>query len=61
VHFNELGSMSPANDRITWHRLLRLLAPFHDQAAITARRLGRSPDDGDDLFQEALLRAFSRL
>ena len=53
--------MAVTNDQITWHRLLKLLAPFHDAAVQTARRLGRSVDDGDDLFQEALLRAFEKL
>lgn len=53
--------MAHANDSFTWHRLLKLLGPFHDQAAATARRLCRSADDGDDLFQEALMRAFAKL
>lgn len=44
-----------------WKRLLDLLAPFHGQAAATARRLGRSAADGDDLFQEAVLRAWEKL
>jgi RNA polymerase sigma-70 factor, ECF subfamily len=39
-------------------RLMALLEPFHDQARATARRLCRSHADGDDLFHEALLRAF---
>jgi RNA polymerase sigma-70 factor (ECF subfamily) len=42
-------------------RLLALLAPLHDRARATARRLCRSDADGDDLFQEAVLRAFDRL
>jgi RNA polymerase sigma-70 factor (ECF subfamily) len=42
-------------------RLLALLAPIHDAARATARRLCRSDADGDDLFQEAVLRAFDRL
>jgi RNA polymerase sigma-70 factor (ECF subfamily) len=42
-------------------RLLSLLSPLHDQAVATARRLCRSDADGDDLFQEAVLRAFDRL
>jgi RNA polymerase sigma-70 factor (ECF subfamily) len=37
------------------------LRPFHDQAAATARRLSRSVEDGDDLFQEAVLRAYDKL
>ncbi|HEX8794426.1 MAG TPA: RNA polymerase sigma factor [Polyangiaceae bacterium] len=42
-------------------RSLQLLAPFHDAAIRTARRLCRSNADGDDLFQEAVLRANDRL
>ena len=38
-----------------------LLEPVHRQAAATARRLCRSPSDGDDLYQEAVLRAFDKL
>ena len=34
-----------------WERLLRLLGPIHEQAAGTARRLSRSADEGDDLYQ----------
>jgi RNA polymerase sigma-70 factor (ECF subfamily) len=41
--------------------LIALLTPIHAQAATTARRLGRSADDGDDLFQEAVLRAHARI
>lgn len=44
-----------------WERLLRLLGPVHEQAAGTARRLSRSADEGDDLYQEAVLRAYDRL
>jgi RNA polymerase sigma-70 factor (ECF subfamily) len=44
-----------------WRRLLELLAPLHDAAVITARRLSRSSSDGDDLYQEAVTRAFERL
>jgi len=40
-----------------WQRLLELLAPIHAQAAGMARRLAGSAADGDDLFQEAVLRA----
>src|ERR1700730_2341838 len=42
-------------------RLMTLLAPHHDRARMTARRLCRSNADGDDLFQEAVLRAMDRL
>lgn len=59
--FTSRDAMTVTNDQITWHRLLKLMGPFHDQAAVTARRLSRNPDDGDDLFQEALLRAFEKL
>ena len=44
-----------------WDRLLGLLAPFHAQAAATARRLCRSNADGDDLLQEAVLRAAAKV
>jgi RNA polymerase sigma-70 factor (ECF subfamily) len=44
-----------------WDRLLESLEPIHEQAAATARRLCRSAADGDDLYQEALLRAFNKL
>ncbi len=44
-----------------WDRLLELLAPLHAQAAATARRLCRSTADGDDLLQEAVVRAAERL
>lgn len=42
-------------------RLLRLLEPIHQRAQATARRLSRCAADGDDLFQEAVLRALERL
>ena len=45
----------------SWQRLIDLLRPFHDQAAATARRLSRSAEDGDDLFQEAVIRAYDKL
>jgi RNA polymerase sigma-70 factor (ECF subfamily) len=44
----------------SWQRLIDLLRPFHDQAAATARRLSRSAEDGDDLFQEAVIRAYQK-
>ena len=44
-----------------WARLTALLEPVHDQAIVTARRLSRSVADGDDLYQDALLRAFEKL
>jgi len=42
-------------------RLVELLGPFHSQAAAVARRLARSNADGDDLFQETVLRALVAL
>ena len=42
-------------------RLMELLAPLHDRARATARRLCRSHADGDDLFHEAVLRALDHL
>jgi RNA polymerase sigma factor (sigma-70 family) len=44
-----------------WKRLTGLITPIHDQAVVTARRLCRSRDDGDDLYQETVLRAFTKL
>jgi RNA polymerase sigma-70 factor (ECF subfamily) len=44
-----------------WQRLISLLAPIHEQAAATARRLCRSAADGDDLYQETVLRVFGKL
>ena len=44
-----------------WERLLELLAPLHPQALATARRLSRSAAEGDDLYQEAVLRAFQKV
>ncbi len=40
-----------------WQRLTDLLRPFHARAVATARRLAGSRDEGDDLFQDVLLRA----
>jgi RNA polymerase sigma-70 factor, ECF subfamily len=42
-------------------RFRRLLAPIHDRVLLFARGLCRSPTEGDDLFQEAALRAFKKL
>jgi RNA polymerase sigma-70 factor (ECF subfamily) len=50
-----------SNDSGRWDRLLALVAPVHDRAAMTARRLTGSNHDGDDLLQESLLRAFDAL
>lgn len=42
-------------------RLLELLAPVHGELRALARRIARSPDDGDDLFQEAAIRALRKI
>ena len=42
-------------------RLCRLLEPLHDELRACARRLCRSSADGDDLFQEAALRALGKI
>ncbi len=44
-----------------WERLLELLTPVHARMAGMARRLAGSAHDGDDLFQEAVLRALAAL
>jgi RNA polymerase sigma-70 factor (ECF subfamily) len=53
--------MDSRADTSRWDRLIRLLRPFHGQAVATARRLSRSAHDGDDLYQEAVLRAYDKL
>lgn len=53
--------MDSQADTARWERLTRLLRPIHAQAAATARRLSRSTHDGDDLYQEAVLRAHDKL
>jgi RNA polymerase sigma-70 factor (ECF subfamily) len=45
----------------SWNRLMELLLPLHDSVAATARRLSRSAGEGDDLLQEAIIRAHDRL
>ncbi|MBA3459635.1 MAG: RNA polymerase sigma factor [Deltaproteobacteria bacterium] len=42
-------------------RFQRLLEPVHDRAVAFARGVCRSRSDGDDLMQEALLRALDKL
>ena len=42
-------------------KLCRLLEPFHTELVSCARRLCRSSADGDDLFQEAALRALGKI
>lgn len=53
--------MEPRSFEADWERLAELLGPIHGGALATARRLGRSRADGDDLYQEAVLRAFDKL
>src|SRR5262245_49522137 len=42
-------------------RFHHLIEPVHDRALVFARGLCRSRADGDDLFQEALVRALDKL
>src|SRR5262245_22436809 len=42
-------------------RLRRLLEPIHDRAVAFSRSIAKSRADGDDLFQEALVRALAKL
>jgi RNA polymerase sigma-70 factor (ECF subfamily) len=49
------------NDGERQRRFMELLGPLHDRARATARRLCRSHADGDDLFQEAVLRALDHV
>ncbi len=44
-----------------WERIVRLLEPVHEQALSTARNLSRHNGEGDDLYQEAVLRAWRKL
>lgn len=46
---------------LSHQRLRRLLEPIHDRALAFARSVSRSRDDGDDLLQEALVRALDKL
>ena len=53
--------MESRSAEATWERLETLLRPIHPNAIATARRLCRSRSDGDDLYQESVLRAFEKL
>jgi RNA polymerase sigma-70 factor (ECF subfamily) len=44
-----------------WTELFALLAPIHDDVALFARRIAGSNAEGDDVFQEAVLRAANKL
>jgi RNA polymerase sigma-70 factor (ECF subfamily) len=46
---------------VRWARLAALLEPIHQQAVATARRLCGSSAEGDDLFQDTVLRVFEKL
>ncbi len=43
------------------NRFRRLIEPLHDRVLAFSRSLCRSTSDGDDLFQEAMLRAYTKL
>jgi RNA polymerase sigma-70 factor (ECF subfamily) len=45
----------------TWDELFELLGPIHDDVQLFARRIARSAAEGDDVFQEAVLRAAKKL
>jgi len=44
-----------------WNELFDLLGPIHDDVQLFARRIARSSAEGDDVFQEAVLRAARKL
>ena len=48
-------------DTHSWDELLDLLGPIHDDVQLFARRIARSNAEGDDVFQEAVLRAQQKL
>jgi RNA polymerase sigma-70 factor (ECF subfamily) len=51
--------MTEANPN--WDALLALLEPIHDDVQLFARRIARSNAEGDDVFQEAVLRAARKI
>jgi RNA polymerase sigma-70 factor (ECF subfamily) len=55
------GQAPDPKQRRDTERLLFLLAPIQARAQQSARRLSRCNADGDDLFQEAVLRALRRI
>ena len=57
----DLDCLSADEQAARQKQLLALLQPIHDRARRTARRLCTCAADGDDLFQEAVLRAFFHL
>ena len=46
---------------MNWNELLDLLEPIHADVQLFARRIARSNAEGDDVFQEAVLRAAKKL
>ena len=46
-----------SDEILSWDELAPLLAPVHDDVQLFARRIAGSNAEGDDLFQEAVLRA----
>jgi RNA polymerase sigma-70 factor (ECF subfamily) len=44
-----------------WNQLGPLLEPIHDDVRLFARRIARSNAEGDDVFQEAVLRAARKI
>ncbi len=44
-----------------WNELFDLLGPIHDDVQLFARRIAGSNAEGDDVFQEAVLRAAAKL
>ncbi|HTL38025.1 MAG TPA: RNA polymerase sigma factor [Kofleriaceae bacterium] len=44
-----------------WNQLEELLGPIHDDVQLFARRIARSNAEGDDVFQEAVVRAARKL
>jgi len=50
-----------SDEILAWNELAPLLAPIHDDAQLFARRIAGSNAEGDDVFQEAVLRAVRKL
>jgi RNA polymerase sigma-70 factor, ECF subfamily len=50
-----------STENATWDELAELLAPIHDDVHLFARRIARSNAEGDDVFQDAVLRAAHKL
>jgi RNA polymerase sigma-70 factor (ECF subfamily) len=44
-----------------WDQLEELLGPIHDDVQLFARRIARTNAEGDDVFQEAVVRAARKL